>query len=77
MSHELTETNGRVEMAYYGEMPWHGLGTRLERVATADEMLAAAGLAWTVSKRRLYYDRQGDGVEPPSCVTTRAPRSAW
>ena len=30
MAHELATTNGRTAMMYTGEIPWHGLGTRLE-----------------------------------------------
>jgi phage/plasmid-like protein (TIGR03299 family) len=50
-------------MAYVGEVPWHGLGTKLEfknedgspRLATGNEMLAAAGLDnWGLIKRPLY-----------------------
>ncbi len=54
MAHNLTITNGETEMAYYGETPWHGLGQRLENVATGPEMLQAAKLDWTVSKRPLF-----------------------
>lgn len=38
-------------MAYAGEVPWHGLGTKVEDNLTPAEMMKAAGLDWTVSKR--------------------------
>ena len=41
-------------MAYAGEVPWHGLGVKVEDNLTPDEMLVAAGLDWTVSKRHLF-----------------------
>jgi phage/plasmid-like protein (TIGR03299 family) len=38
-------------MAYYGEVPWHGLGTQVKKGISAAEMLKAAGLDWCVQKR--------------------------
>ena len=35
MAHELATSNGRSAMFYTGEVPWHGLGTRLDSPATA------------------------------------------
>ena len=48
MAHELATTNGRTAMAYFGEVPWHKLGTRLENPATAEEAIEAAGLNYEV-----------------------------
>jgi phage/plasmid-like protein (TIGR03299 family) len=42
-------------MAYAGQVPWHGLGQKVEHNLTPEEMLKAAGLDWTVSKRPVYY----------------------
>lgn len=55
MPDEITITNGKAEMFYTGDTPWHGLGTRLDNPATAEEAIAAAGLDWDVEQRKVYY----------------------
>ena len=47
-------------MAYAGETPWHGLGVQVEDNLTPQEMLVAAGLDWTVSKRHLFTHADPD-----------------
>ena len=49
MAHDLATTNGQPAMAYFGEVPWHRLGTSLDEPATAEEAIAAAGLDYRVS----------------------------
>lgn len=65
MSHELTMTNGKVEMAYAGETPWHGLGEQLERGAPIEAWLEAAGMNWLAKRARVRYAtaRDQDGTE--------------
>jgi len=53
MPHNLNVTNGEVSMMYVGETPWHKLGTKLEKPATSEEAIQAAGLNFTVEKFRL------------------------
>jgi phage/plasmid-like protein (TIGR03299 family) len=44
-------------MAYAGEVPWHGLGVKVDGNLTPEEMLVQAGLDWSVSKRDIFtYD---------------------
>lgn len=48
MSHEI-ETNaitGKAEIAFRGNVPWHGLGQTLTADATIDQWAEEAGLAW-------------------------------
>ena len=37
-------------MAYAGEVPWHGLGTKVPHDISTDEMLKQSGLDWSVEK---------------------------
>jgi len=46
MAHDLFAN----QMAYVGEPPWHGLGTKVEQTVNAKEMCAAAGVDWLVHK---------------------------
>lgn len=54
MAHNLTIENGNAQMMYYGEIPWHELGTRLQKPATSEEAIVAAGLDWEVVKKPVY-----------------------
>ena len=54
MSH-LVET-----MAWANTVPWLGLGTKVNDNLTAGEMLKAAKLDWTVSRRPLFHADEGD-----------------
>ena len=55
MAHELEMVNGEAQMAFVGEMPWHGLGVRVASNLTPDEMMKAAGLDWEVKKQDVFY----------------------
>jgi len=54
MAHELTTENGKASMMFYGETPWHQLGTRLHKPATSEEAIVEAGLDWEVVKKPVY-----------------------
>jgi phage/plasmid-like protein (TIGR03299 family) len=56
MSHELTmRDDGTVEMAYVGERPWHGLGTKLPEGTPVAEWIGAAGMEWTVEQSPVEF----------------------
>jgi phage/plasmid-like protein (TIGR03299 family) len=54
------------QMFYYGEVPWHGLGKRLDQPANIEEAIRAGGLDWEVELVPLMT-----GDYPPSPVTQR------
>jgi len=54
MAHNLATTNGKIAMAYFGETPWHKLGTKLNQAATAAEAIEAAGLDYQVEMVSLF-----------------------
>jgi phage/plasmid-like protein (TIGR03299 family) len=43
-------------MAYAGQLPWHGLGTKVEPNLTPDEFLVEAGLDWEVEKKDSFVE---------------------
>lgn len=55
MAHELDMSNGRANMAYSGETPWHGLGFQINADATIDEWRKAAGLEWEIKKGGMQF----------------------
>jgi len=63
MAHMLEQlSNGDYSHAYVGEVPWHGLGTKVLPDLTPQQMLEAAGLDWEVKKIPLYGEFKGRQV---------------
>lgn len=50
MAHNVEMIDGKAQMAYAGEVPWHGLGTAVSNDLTPQQMQEKAGLDWTVDK---------------------------
>ena len=55
MAHELEIVDGKAQMAYVGELPWHGLGTKVEEELTPDQFQKVAGLDWTVENNHWLH----------------------
>ena len=53
MSHEVEMVNGVAQMAYAGETPWHGLGTKVAPDLSPIQIMSKAGLDWTVEKETM------------------------
>lgn len=55
MSHEIDMSNDRANIAYVGDVPWHGLGTPMTAGQTVEQWWHAAGLDWTVNESPVMY----------------------
>jgi phage/plasmid-like protein (TIGR03299 family) len=51
-------------MMYAGAVPWHGLGVKVDSNLPWREAIAAAGLDWTVERKRMFV--YGPGLVPES-----------
>ncbi len=54
MSHEIEIRDGQASMMYAGELPWHGLGQKVESEVTAEAAIKLAGLDWICKKQPIY-----------------------
>lgn len=63
MSHEIEFVNGKAQMCYAGELPWHSLGTPVSDDLTPQEMMQAAGLDWSVDRHPLFTEVNGAPLE--------------
>ena len=62
MAHEITiRENGYAEMAFVGDLPWHGLGQELDANADMTTWRKAAGMDWTIEQAPVEYRAAGIG----------------
>ena len=54
MSHNLNFRNGKASMMFYGDRPWHSLGTELNHPATAKEAIEVAQLDYQVELQPVF-----------------------
>jgi len=80
MAHGITMTNGKAEMAYVGDEPWHGLGQKLADNATIEQWQMAAGMDWKIRRSKVRYAVEQTGSEilelPESHVLFRSDTNA-
>lgn len=50
-------------MAYANELPWHGLGVKVNPNVSTDDMLKKAGLDWEVQPQPMYIKKGKEFVE--------------
>ena len=58
-------------MAYVGEVPWHGLGTKARDDLTSVEFAKEAGLDWGVYQVPAYAELQGEQVDVDRSILVR------
>ena len=63
MAHMIEMLDGKVSMAWAGETPWHGLGTKVPNDLTPEQMLKAANLDWTVTPVPAFAEINGKQVD--------------
>ena len=63
MAHMIEFREGKAQMAWAGDVPWHGLGTKVPSDLTPDQMLKAAGLDWRVDSVPLMAEYNGQKIE--------------
>lgn len=61
MAHELDMSNNRANMAYVGEVPWHGLGQELPTGADLETWRIAAGMDWALESNPLMFMSPEEG----------------
>lgn len=65
MSHELTfAKNGNAEMAYIGQVPWHGLGQQVNPDSSIEEWMDQANMQWEIHNSPVMY-KNGSMHEAP------------
>lgn len=67
MAHMIETINGVAQMAYAGEVPWHGLGKQVGDNLTPSEIVKEAGIDWEVEKHDVFFKNEKGEFE-------RAPR---
>jgi len=55
--------NGKAEMAYVGETPWHGLGNVLKPGASISTWIKEAGMDWSVERTPVLFDSGRAGTK--------------
>lgn len=63
MAHMIEMIDGQASMAWAGETPWHGLGTKVSNDLTPEQMLQAANLDWKVTPVPAYATIGGEQVD--------------
>lgn len=72
MAHMIDESNGRANIAWIGERPWHGMGTEMPEGADLDQWRVAAGLDYSVLRSKVQYTHDGELREGEGSILLRS-----
>ncbi len=72
MAHNLTiRANGKAEMAFVGEAPWHGLGQSVTQGASIETWATEAGLDWQAEESPVIY------MTPVGQIASKEKKVIW
>lgn len=71
MAHLIDFSNSRANIAYQGETPWHGLGSKIDRDSSIDTWRVEAGLNWEAVKTNVQYNVNGKIITSPNEIIYR------
>lgn len=80
MAHELTlRADGRAEMAFVGETPWHGLGQRITKGASIGVWAKEAGMDWEAldGTPNVFIPAADNGDEGPGLIEFSEHKALW
>ena len=73
MAHMIDFSNNRANVAFVGEVPWHGMGAKLTENAPLEVWCKEAGMDWEAKKSKvLFQDDEGISQESESFVVYRS-----
>lgn len=58
--HMVEMIDGKAQMAYAGELPWHGLGTEVSNDLSPQQMMEKAGVDWKVHEVESFVEFNGE-----------------
>jgi phage/plasmid-like protein (TIGR03299 family) len=70
MSHNINIKDGNASMFYHGEVPWHGLGKKLDKPATAEEAIKESQMDFLVEKFPLFTKIKNKEIDIPNEFAT-------
>lgn len=57
--HNIEMIDGKAQIAYAGQLPWHGLGTEVGTDLTPEEIMVASGTDWEVGLSPTFWEMNG------------------